>query len=502
MAKANSQKVKYTIAGELGKGGFGVVYLVKGDTNGLKLALKTVDLRKIPEDYRSRATDEAKILNSLNHRHLVHHVNSYIKHPYLCILTEFCGGGDLDKVIGHLGFTSGLPEKLLVCWMMQTALALNYMHTHRPVVLHRDLKPQNIYVTETGDLRLGDLGLARKLAGPTDFATSQVGTIMYLSPEILSQQPYNSKSDIWSLGCVFYDIAGKKAGDEMGVMFLLVQVMGGRKLPLPDQYSEGLRSTIAGMLTKDPHHRPSAANILASAVIQQFQRNPQRPADIISDHARSIGRRPPQIARSLSGLRGASSAPIRQEDVLVPAGVEKILADIDVDKGHILGPAPAARAPVPTRPSSGGRARAEPTHTVLGMSTNSMVLFGTGPEPGPQGAVGGVDVDPGVGGLSLVSENKDDDIFYDTQNQPEMGEEHLLLQIQQCQRECTDGLGTDILEAAYGVIANVRDVSALQNELKGLLGVTLYDCFGARILRLRALEYGLHKTSQQVSRPT
>jgi NIMA (never in mitosis gene a)-related kinase len=70
---------------------------------------------------------------------------------------------------------------------------LQYMHTHSPVVLHRDLKPQNIYVTESGDIRLGDLGLARKLQGPMDMAQTQVGTIVYLSPEILSQKPYNSK---------------------------------------------------------------------------------------------------------------------------------------------------------------------------------------------------------------------------------------------------------------------------------------------------------------------
>ena len=90
-----------------------------------QLALKTVDLRKIPEDYRERAKDEAKILHVLNHQHLVHHVNSYIKHPFLCIITEFCAGGDMDKLVAHLGFRSGLPEKLIVCWLMQTASALN-----------------------------------------------------------------------------------------------------------------------------------------------------------------------------------------------------------------------------------------------------------------------------------------------------------------------------------------------------------------------------------------
>ena len=64
-------------------------------------------------------------MHSLNHKHLVHHVNSYIKHPHLCIITEFCAGGDLDKLVNHLGFRSGLPEKLIVCWMMQTTSALN-----------------------------------------------------------------------------------------------------------------------------------------------------------------------------------------------------------------------------------------------------------------------------------------------------------------------------------------------------------------------------------------
>ena len=94
-------------------------------TFSIQLAMKTVDLRKIPEDYRERATDEAKLLHTLNHRHLVHHVNSYIKHPYLCIITEFCSGGDMDKLIGRLGFDGGLPEKLIVCWLMQAASALN-----------------------------------------------------------------------------------------------------------------------------------------------------------------------------------------------------------------------------------------------------------------------------------------------------------------------------------------------------------------------------------------
>ncbi|XP_070184924.1 uncharacterized protein, partial [Littorina saxatilis] len=397
---AKRTEMKYTVAGELGKGGFGVVYLLNG-SNGHKLALKTVDLRRVPEDFRERAKDEAKILGQLNHRHLVHHVNSYIKHPYLCIITEFCEGGDMDKFISHLGFTSGLPEKLIVVWLQQTASALNYMHTNNPVVLHRDLKPQNIYVTANGDLRLGDLGLARKMQGPEAMATTQVGTILYLSPEIISGQPYNSKSDIWSLGCVFYDITGKKGGDEMGAMFLLVQVMGGRKLPLPDRYSENLRNTISSMLTKDPRQRPSASAILSSQVIKDFHTNPQKPAELITDHAVRNGRHPPRLARDLSDLKNAWSAPLKTEEILVPANAEQLLANID--KENTVGTRPK---PAVTLPQTMRALNLDPTQAVQGMSTNSMVLFGGmgggggggGGGPPPPGGGGGGPPRPGGGG--------------------------------------------------------------------------------------------------------
>lgn len=90
----------------------------------LQLAMKTVDLRKIPEDFRERAKDEAKLLQNLSNPYLVHHVNSYMRHPYLCIIMEFCAAGDLEKFIKHLGFKN-LPEKLITCWLMQAASGLN-----------------------------------------------------------------------------------------------------------------------------------------------------------------------------------------------------------------------------------------------------------------------------------------------------------------------------------------------------------------------------------------
>ena len=106
---------------------------------------------------------------------------------------QFCSQRYLQNITDRELLLHCRCRTVLTVTLTFTLWTLQYMHTHSPVVLHRDLKPQNIYVTGEGDVRLGDLGLARKLAGPTDMATTQVGTIVYLSPEIISGQPYNSK---------------------------------------------------------------------------------------------------------------------------------------------------------------------------------------------------------------------------------------------------------------------------------------------------------------------
>ncbi|XP_025107919.1 serine/threonine-protein kinase Nek4-like [Pomacea canaliculata] len=480
----------YFIAGELGKGGFGVVYLLKSDKDGPPLAMKTVDLRKIPEDFRERAKDEAKLLQNLSNPYLVHHVNSYMRHPYLCIIMEFCAAGDLEKFIKHLGFKN-LPEKLITCWLMQAASGLNYMHTHDPVVLHRDLKPQNIYITGTGGLRLGDLGLARKLAGPQDMATTVAGTIVYLSPEMLNQKPYNSKTDIWSLGCVFYDIASMKSKEEeMGLMFLLFQVMGGRNVPLPEIYSEGLRETILRMLTKDPQERPSAGNILNSTVVQSFRKNPEEPANIIAEHARKERRPVPKIPRDLADIR-CGQVPLDSRDILVPL---KALEDLKKLNSPKPIPMPKPRLnPVKVEDVAPVKKedKVNPMRVFNGMSENSMILFGgarntaaSGPSAAVEGAVGGSD--------------DANETFFDSKNEPEYDEEHFLAKIQGLQVDCTNGLGTEVLQAAYGIIANVRDLSMLKVQLEELLGKSLYTKYSAKILELRVLEYALHKKLSSV----
>jgi len=91
----------------------------------------------------------------------------------------------------------------------QIADAVRVMHECR--VMHRDIKPQNIFLTEEGHIKLGDLGLGRYFSSKTQETFSIVGTPFYMSPEAMFNQGYNFQSDIWSLGCVLYELAALRS---------------------------------------------------------------------------------------------------------------------------------------------------------------------------------------------------------------------------------------------------------------------------------------------------
>jgi NIMA (never in mitosis gene a)-related kinase len=153
------------------------------------------------------------------------------------------------------------PEQQIVAWLVQMALAMNYVHDKK--ILHRDLKTQNIFLTSKGDIKIGDFGIARVLQHTYDCANTAIGTPYYLSPEICQEKPYNQKSDIWSLGCIFYEIATlNHAFDAQNMKGLIQKILKGTYPPLPEVYSPDLKKLLSEMLIKDPNKRPSIKKIL------------------------------------------------------------------------------------------------------------------------------------------------------------------------------------------------------------------------------------------------
>lgn len=134
---------------------------------------------------------------------------------------------------------------------------------HDRKILHRDLKTQNIFLTSKGEIKIGDFGIARVLQSTYDYAQTAIGTPYYLSPEICQEKPYNQKSDIWSLGCILYEIVTlKHAFDATSMKALVFKILRGSYPEIPKMYSQELRDLIAEMLTKEPAKRPSIKKIL------------------------------------------------------------------------------------------------------------------------------------------------------------------------------------------------------------------------------------------------
>ena len=130
--------------------------------------------------------------------------------------------------------TLSISERQLLDWVTQIALALDHIHALR--VMHRDLKTQNIFLGRGGVVKLGDFGISKVLERTDDFATTVTGTPYYLAPEVCTNQPYTLKSDVWSLGCVAYEIATLRhafAADSL--LSLVYQIVNGTCPPIPTE---------------------------------------------------------------------------------------------------------------------------------------------------------------------------------------------------------------------------------------------------------------------------
>lgn len=231
--------------------------------------VKQVFMAGLKPDETTAAGKEADLLRKLKHPHILACSDVFLGGGFVNIVTEYCDEGDLWHQI-ELKQTkqSHFTEVQVVTWLVQLSLALKYLHEKQ--ILHRDLKSQNVFL-KRGVIKLGDFGIAKVLQGSIDNANSVAGTPYYMSPETLQGVGYNSKSDIWSLGCVMYETCRLEhlfGGTSLiGLMYQICETEV--NIDLTGQYSSELTVLITRMLQKDPNLRPSAADILKTPVVEK-----------------------------------------------------------------------------------------------------------------------------------------------------------------------------------------------------------------------------------------
>ncbi|XP_061910729.1 serine/threonine-protein kinase Nek4 isoform X2 [Entelurus aequoreus] len=258
----------YVFIRVVGKGSYGEVNLVKHKADKKQYVIKKLNLTTSSKRERRAAEQEAQLLSQLRHPNIVTYRESWEGADLqLYIVMGFCEGGDLYHRLkqqkGEL-----LPERQVVEWFVQIAMALEYLHKRN--ILHRDLKTQNIFLTKTNIIKVGDLGIARVLENQNDMASTLIGTPYYMSPELFSNKPYNHKSDVWALGCCVYEMSTlKHAFNAKDMNSLVYRIVGGKLPQMPIKYDPQLGEMIKSMLCKKPEDRPNVNFILRQPYIKR-----------------------------------------------------------------------------------------------------------------------------------------------------------------------------------------------------------------------------------------
>ncbi|KAI9701294.1 MAG: G2-specific serine/threonine protein kinase [Candelina mexicana] len=282
---------KYEIQEKIGHGSFGIIRKVKRRSDGHILCRKEINYVRMSQKEREQLHAEFSILKSLRHPNIV----AYYKHEHLKatqdihVYMEYCGNGDLMRVIKNHKEKRQYPEESFV-WSIfaQLVTALYRCHygvdppevgsnvlglgnTAKPaikgkstqvMILHRDLKPENVFLGADNSVKLGDFGLS-KIMQSHDFASTYVGTPYYMSPEICAAERYTLHSDIWSLGCIIYELCTNEPPFNARSHFELVsKIKVGKFNPLPSCYSQDLQKVISDCLRVNPNTRPETATLL------------------------------------------------------------------------------------------------------------------------------------------------------------------------------------------------------------------------------------------------
>ena len=316
----------------LGSGGFGVVYKVKDEATSRVYALKDIlcSCDSQPEQIQ-QAIREAQTLKQVCHENIIALEKAEQLRDsqglHMLILTEYCSGGNLNKRLAR----ASSPE-LNFRWMCQMAAALEYLHSSG--VVHRDLKPDNVLLTATEDVKLADFGLAREYTEMTtdsrqklslrswvhryvktqqDYMISRVGTPYWMAPEVFKGH-YTEKADVFSLGAIFFAILERdfiRIGRES--YFGAFKFIDGECVGLGYAMWRDPRNCIKFTRRAEAQGSCALRRITLSAL--KFDKNDRPSArkihqELIRGHENPCETSDPGFAHPYSGIRGDTFSPL------------------------------------------------------------------------------------------------------------------------------------------------------------------------------------------------
>ena len=259
----------FEIINKLGNGAYSEVFKVRRKADNKIYALKKVKLKNLKEKEKQNSLNEIRILASIKSPFVISYKEAFFSEEdkTLNLVMEYADSGDLYQKIKIFKKKKLFFEEKDI-WKIFIQITRGLKSLHGLNILHRDFKSANIFLFEDGAAKIGDLNVSKILN--KSLGQTQTGTPYYASPEVWNNSPYDCKSDIWSLGCILYEMLTLnppfQADDFDG---LYKKVIAGKYNKINARYSEDMNEILKLLFKVNPKERPTCDEILKLDLIKK-----------------------------------------------------------------------------------------------------------------------------------------------------------------------------------------------------------------------------------------
>ena len=257
----------FLLGNQLGEGSYGSVCIVKRKLDNKIYAMKRVKIAQLCKSEKEASLNEIRLLASLEHPNIIEYNEAFFDHSSqtLNIVMEYADDGDLASKIKYNN-VNGLmfTENIIWDYFIQILYGLKYLHDNK--IMHRDLKSANLFLMKNGTVKIGDLNVSKLIK--FGMAHTKIGTPYYASPEIWADKPYDYKCDIWSVGCIIYEMCQLKPPFRgTSIKDLNKNIQAGKYESIPSYYSKELTYVISKILVVNPMERADCDSLLTDDII-------------------------------------------------------------------------------------------------------------------------------------------------------------------------------------------------------------------------------------------